>query len=340
MSDMVEHPRFFEEGDGDLAFLRSRKVAVLGYGNQGRAQALNLRDSGIDVTVGLREGSASARTVTKDGLHSSGLSEAARLSDVIMILVPDEVQGALYREAVAPQLTSGKAIGFSHGFALTFGLIAPPSETDVFLVAPKGPGSALRANFTAGGGLPALVAAVHDASGEVLRLALAYAKGIGCLRCGALEVSAEMETEADLFGEQSVLCGGLHALAEAAFETLVEAGFPPDLAYIECVQEIKAMVDRLFELGPDGMWEGASGTARYGGLTRGSRLITAELRDSLREMLEDIRSGRFAREWLDRAERPGFHWDELHPRGRPVEMAGRAVRKKLKWTCSKTDRTE
>lgn len=337
MSDSIGPPRFFGEEDGDLSLLRSRRVTILGYGNQGRAHAQNLRESGIPVRVGLREGSRSIQTARKDGVETCGLAEAVRLSDLVMILVPDEVQRALYREVVEPHLRPGQALGFSHGFALTFGQLRPPGEVDVVLVAPKGPGSTLRSNFLRGGGLPALVAVANDATGSALSLALAYAKGIGCLRCGALEVAVSTETEADLFGEQSVLCGGLHALAEAAFETLVEAGFPPEVAYIECVQEIKAMVDRLFELGPDGMWEGTSGTARYGGLTRGPRIVSAELRATLRRVLEEIRSGRFAREWLETARRTDFRWDALGAKGGPLELAGRTVRNELKWRPPGTD---
>jgi len=337
VSDPRGSPRYFGEEDGDLTLLRTRRVAILGFGNQGRAQALNLRDSGIEVTVGLRSGSPSVRRVEDEGLRWSGLDEAVRLSDLIMVLVPDEVQGTLYDRVIGPGLRPGKALGFSHGFALRFGTIAPPSDVDVLVVAPKGPGSALRANYKEGGGLPALVAVERDATGRALSLALAYAKGIGCLRCGGLEVTAATETEADLFGEQSVLCGGLAALAEAAFDALVEAGFPPEVAYIECVQEIKAMVDRLFELGPEGMWEGASGTARYGGLTRGPGLITKDLRDVLARMLEDVRSGRFAREWMEAAGRGDFRWEDLRPGDRPIDRAGREVRKQLKWGPRKTD---
>jgi ketol-acid reductoisomerase len=331
VKDTTVRPRFFSEADGDPDLLRSRRVAVLGYGNQGRAQALNLRDGGIRVTVGLRPGSPSIPQVQDDGLQAVDVSEAARSSDLLMVLVPDEVQGPLFREVLQPALRPGQALGFSHGFALRFGQVVPPHGVDVILVAPKGPGSALRANYLRGGGLPALVGVENDATGGALALALAYAGGIGCLRCGAMEVTARMEAEADLFGEQAVLCGGVSALADAAFETLVEAGVPPELAYIECVQEIKAMVDRLFDLGPDGMWEGASGTARYGGLTRGPELISPEVRQRLQGILEEIRSGRFAREWLEKSGSPDFRWDRLRPADRPIDRAGRVVRKQLKW---------
>ncbi|MCK4545969.1 MAG: ketol-acid reductoisomerase [Candidatus Eisenbacteria sp.] len=337
MNEDMSGPRFFDEADGNVDLLRSRKIAILGYGNQGRAQALNLRDSGIAVTIGLRKNSPSIQQVRKDGLKPDGLAEAVRFSDLVMILVPDEVQGVLFRDVIRAELQPETAIGFSHGFALRFGRVSPPTDVDVVLVAPKGPGSALRSNYLRGGGLPALVAVENDATGDALAVALAYAGGIGCLRCGVMETSAAMEAEADLFGEQSVLCGGISALAEAAFETLVDAGYPPELAYIECVQEIKAMVDRMFELGPEEMWEGASGTARYGGLTRGPVLIASEFRARLRSILEDIRSGRFADEWLERAGRKDFRWEELRPRGRPIDRAGRSVRNQLKWRSPEVD---
>jgi ketol-acid reductoisomerase len=332
VSDVLSRPRFFREEDGDLDVLRSQRVSILGYGNQGRAQALNLRDSGVPVRIGLRADSPSIERVRKDELEPNGLAEAVRFSDFVMVLVPDEGQEQLFQEVIRAELTSGMTLGFSHGFALRFSGISTPADVNVVLVAPKGPGSALRANFLKGGGLPAFIGVENDATGQALALALAYAKGIGCLRSGAMEVSAAMEAEADLFGEQSVLCGGISSLAEAAFEILVEAGFPPELAYVECVQEIKAMVDRIFELGPDEMWEGASGTARYGGLSRGPRLITSEFREQLRSILEEIQSGRFAKEWLNAARQEGFSWEDLRPSGRPIDEAGRVVRNQLKWS--------
>ncbi len=337
VNETTFRPRFFGEADGDLDLLLSRRVAILGYGNQGRAQALNLRDSGVPVRIGLRPNSPSIDRAQRDGFETDGLLEAVRFSDLVMILVPDEAQAGLLGDVVRPALRPGQAVGFSHGFALRFGHHALGRDVGVILVAPKGPGSALRANFTRGGGLPALVGVENDPGGGMLGLALAYAKGIGCLRCGALEVSAAMEAEADLFGEQAVLCGGVSALAEAAFDTLVEAGYPEELAYIECVQELKAMVDRMFEMGLDGMWEGVSGTARYGGLTRGPRLISPQVREALRETLDDIRSGRFAREWLREAGADAFTWDRLPPAGRAIDRAGRVIRKELKWNPPPTD---
>lgn len=324
--------RVYGEEDANLEVLKSRKVAVIGYGSQGHAHALNLRDSGVDVLIGLRPGKSWDKAV-EDGMDVLPVAEAASISDVMMILVNDEYQAALYREAIEPGLAPGKAIAFGHGFNIHFGQIRPPADVDVFMVAPKGPGHLVRRVFTEGKGVPCLVAVYQNASGKALELALAWAKGIGGTRAGVLETTFREETETDLFGEQAVLCGGTTALVKAAFETLVEAGYQPEIAYFECLHELKLIVDLMYEAGISGMRYSISDTAQYGDMTRGPRLIDAAVRARMKELLNDIQSGTFAREWIleNQAGRPVFRALAARDEGHPIEEVGRRLRGMMSW---------
>ena len=283
---------------GDLSRLEG-KVAVVGYGSQGHAHALNLHDSGVEVEVGLREGSASWGTAEEAGLSVATVADAVRGAQVVSMLLPDQVQPAVYDEAVAPNLAEGAAVLFAHGFNVHYGRIQPPAGHDVIMVAPKGPGHIVRRLFTEGYGTPALVAVAQDASGEGLQLALAYAAGIGATRAGVIETTFVEETESDLFGEQAVLCGGVTELIRLGFETLVEAGYQPEVAYYECLHELKLIVDLIYEGGLAGMRFSISDTAEYGDLTRGPQVIDDHVRDNMRKLLSDIREGTFAHEWIE-----------------------------------------
>ena len=331
VNETTFRPRFFGEADGDLDLLLSRRVAILGYGNQGRAQALNLRDSGVPVRIGLRPNGPSIGRAQRDGFETDGLSEAVRFSDLVMILVPDEAQVDLLRDVIRPVLRPGQTVGFSHGFALRFGHNALARDVGVILVAPKGPGSALRANFTRGGGLPALVGVENDVGGGTLDLALAYAKGIGCLRCGALEVSAAMEAEADLFGEQAMLCGGVSALVEAAFETLVKAGYQPEVAYFECMHELKLIVDLMYRGGLNYMRYSVSDTAEHGDYTGGARIVTEDTLGEMKQMLTEIQDGTYAQKWIDENEdgRPWFNEERQRQQEHPIEKVGAELREMM-----------
>ncbi len=284
--------------DGDLGLLTG-KVAVIGYGSQGHAHALNLRDSGVDVQVGLRDGSDSRRRAQEAGLAVGSVSEAVRDAQVVAILLPDQVQPDVYASEIAPGLAPGAALLFAHGFNVHYGRIAPPAGHDVIMVAPKGPGHIVRRIFTEGYGTPALVAVAQDASGRALDLALAYAKGIGATRAGVIETTFIEETESDLFGEQAVLCGGVTELIRLGFETLVEAGYQPEIAYYECLHELKLIVDLIYEGGFSGMRFSVSDTAEYGDLSRGPRVIDDHVRDNMRKLLSDIREGSFAQDWIE-----------------------------------------
>jgi ketol-acid reductoisomerase len=320
--------KVYYEKDADPGLITGRKVAIIGYGSQGHAHALNLRDSGVDVRVGLRDGSSSRTKAEAAGLRVTSIAEAAREADVIMILAPDTEQQATYRADIEPGLKAGDAIFFAHGFNVRFGLIAGPEGVDVAMVAPKGPGHLVRRTYEGGGGVPALVAVAQDATGKAHDLALSYANALGATRAGVLETTFAEETETDLFGEQVVLCGGLTSLIQAGFETLVEAGYQPESAYFECLHEVKLIVDLMYEHGIAGMRYSISDTAEYGDLTRGPRVISSAVRDEMRTILEEIQAGRFADEWIaeNRAGRPRFTQLREEGREHPIEKVGAELR--------------
>jgi ketol-acid reductoisomerase len=322
--------RRYTDRDGDLGILRDKTVAVIGYGNQGHAHALNLRDSCVDVIIGQRPGTSFDRA-TEDGFEPVPAADAAARADVLMLTLPDETMAETYEADVAPRLRSGNALGFCHGFNIRFGFIAPPPDVDVLMVSPKGPGRHLRSEFVAGRGLFGLVAVHQDATGKALRLALAYAKGIGCLRRAAFETTFAEETEADLFGEQAVLCGGTTALTKAAFDTLVDAGCQPEVAYFEVMHELALIVDLLMQGGISGMRRAVSNTAAYGDLTRGPRLIDEHAREEMKRILAEIKSGAFAREWMHEARSGGDAFRALKERDENllIERVGRELRKRM-----------
>jgi ketol-acid reductoisomerase len=312
---------------GDLGLLHS-KVAVVGYGSQGHAHALNLHDSAVEVEVGLREGSGSWQTAEEAGLAVATVAEAVRGAQVVSILLPDQVQPAVYEADIAPNLEPGAALLFAHGFNVHYGRIAPPAGHDVIMVAPKGPGHIVRRLFTEGYGTPALVAVAQDASGNAFQLALAYAAGIGATRAGVLETTFVEETESDLFGEQAVLCGGVTELVRLGFETLVEAGYQPEIAYYECLHELKLIVDLMYEGGLSGMRFSISDTAEYGDLSRGPQVIDDHVRDNMRKLLSDIREGSFAQDWIDQMNTGEPRLKELRAKAADerIEQVGRELR--------------
>jgi len=326
----------YYEKDADPALLRSRKVAVIGYGSQGHAHALNLHDSGVDVRVGLREGSGSAAKAEVAGLRVTSIAQATSEADLIMVLLPDTEQKAVYEADMEANLADGDALFFAHGFNIRFGQIRPPAGVDVGMVAPKGPGHLVRRTFESGGGVPALIAVSQDASGKARELALSYAHALGATRAGVLETTFEEETETDLFGEQVVLCGGVTELVMAGYDTLVNAGYQPESAYFECLHELKLIVDLMYEQGISGMRFSISDTAEYGDLTRGPRIITSETRAEMGRILEEIRDGSFAEEWIaeNRAGRPRFN--ELREKGRqhPIETVGAELRAMMPWIAA------
>ena len=320
--------KLYYDRDADLELLADRRVAVIGYGSQGHAHALNLRDSGISVAVGLRPGSPSAIAARAAGLAVRPVAEAARDADIVMLLAPDTAQAEIYERELAPHLGAGKTLMFAHGFNVRFERIRPPAGVDVSMVAPKAPGHRLRELFTEGEGTPALVAVAQDASGRALDTALAYAKAIGCTRAGALETTFAEETETDLFGEQAVLCGGVSALIQAGFETLVEAGYQPEVAYFECLHEMKLIVDLIYEGGLSYMYYSVSDTAEHGGYEGGDRLIDETVRQRMREALAEIRGGDYARRWIaeNDAGLTAFRQRRERERGHPIEEVGRRLR--------------
>ncbi len=329
--------RIFYDKDADLGRLSGKTVAVLGYGSQGHAHSQNLRDSGVQVVVGLRKDSASWVKAERAGLRVAVPDEAAASGDVIMLTLPDETMAEIYRREVAPQLRPGKYLAVAHGFNLHFGQIVPPPDVNVFMVAPKGPGHTVRAHYQEGKGVPALVAVHADPSGDTLQTALAYAKGIGAGRAGILETNIREETETDLFGEQSVLCGGLTALMTAGYETLVEAGYSPEMAYFECIHEVKLIVDLIYEGGIANMRYSISNTAEYGDLTRGPRLIDAAVRERMKEVLKEIQGGQFAKEFIleNQAGKASFNAMRRRAAEHELEKVGAKLRGLMPWLKEK-----
>jgi ketol-acid reductoisomerase len=321
-------PRRFYEKDGSLSALQGKTIAIIGYGSQGHAHALNLRDSGLNVVVGLHAGSKSTAKVKAAGLKAMSVADAAKAADVIMILTPDHVQGDNYRTDIAPHMTKGKTLMFAHGFNIHFNEIKPPADVDVSMIAPKAPGHRVRELFVEGVGVPALVAIAQDASGKALENALAYAYGLGCLKAGVIETTFKEETESDLFGEQSVLCGGVSELIRAGFETLTEAGYAPEIAYFECLHELKLIVDLIYEGGLGYMRYSISDTAEYGDYTRGPRIVTEQTRAEMKKILSEIQSGEFARTWLkeNRDGRKKFLAMREAAKDQPIEKVGAELR--------------
>jgi ketol-acid reductoisomerase len=332
----------YYERDADRSLIADRKVAVIGYGSQGHAHALNLKDSGVDVRVGLRDGSSSQAKAEAAGLTVRSIADAVAESDVVMLLGPDTEHKAIFTEHIAPNLADGDALFVAHGFSVRFGQVEAPVGVDVALVAPKGPGHLVRRTYTEGGGVPCLIAVAQDASGHAHGLALAYADAIGGARAGVLETTFEEETETDLFGEQVVLCGGLTALVQAGFETLVEAGYQPESAYFECLHELKLIVDLMYEQGIAGMRYSVSDTAEYGDLTRGPRVINDAVRAEMRAILAEIQTGKFAEEWIAESEsgRPNFAALRQAGRDHPIEKVGAELRAMMPWISAGRQRVE
>ena len=326
--------RVYYDRDADLALVQGKKVGIIGYGSQGHAHALNLRDSGVkDVMVGLRKGSASAKKASAEKLNVVSVAEAAKEADVVMLLAPDEVQADIYKAEIAPHMKAGKTLLFGHGFNVHFRLIEPPAEVDVGMVAPKGPGHTVRGEYLKGGGVPCLVAIHQNASGNALELALSYASAIGGGRSGVIETNFREECETDLFGEQVVLCGGLVELIRAGFETLVEAGYAPEMAYFECLHEVKLIVDLIYEGGIANMNYSISNTAEYGEYVTGPRIVTPETKAEMKRVLADIQSGRFARDWVleNRAGSPSFKAIRRASEEHPIEEIGGKLRAMMPW---------
>lgn len=325
--------RMYYDADANLDLLAGKTIAIIGYGSQGHAHALNLKDSGMNVIVGLYPGSKSAIKAKESGLTVHSVNEAAKLADFIMVLLPDEVQKTVYKHEIEPHLTEGKTLAFAHGFNIHFAQVVPPSNVDVVMVAPKGPGHLVRRTYEQGEGVPALFAVFQDATGQARDRAMAYAKGIGGTRAGILETTFREETETDLFGEQVVLCGGLSALIKAGFETLVEAGYQPELAYFECLHEVKLIVDLIVEGGLAKMRDSISNTAEYGDLTRGPRIVTDETRSEMRKILYEIQTGQFAREFVleNQAGKPGFNAMRRREAEHPIEEVGKDLRAMFSW---------
>ena len=319
--------------DADLSRIRDRKVTVLGYGSQGHAHATNLRDSGVDVVVGLRRDSASWAKAADAGLTVMETAEATAAGDVVMVLLPDELQGGVYQEVIQPNLKPGNYMAFGHGFNIHFKRVVPPADVNVFMVAPKGPGHLVRSEFERGRGVPCLLAIQQDPSGDTRDVGLAYAAAIGGARAAVIETTFKDETETDLFGEQTVLCGGITALIQAGYETLVEAGYPPEMAYFECCHEVKLIVDLIYEGGLANMRYSVSNTAEYGDLTRGKRIVDDGTRKVMKDILADIQSGKFADEWMNehRSGSPNFNELRQASRSNPIEKVGEQLRSMMPW---------
>ncbi len=323
----------YYDKDADAGLLKGKKIAILGYGSQGHAHANNLKESGYDVIVGLRKGGGSWKKAEEAGFPVYEVNDAAAQADVVMILVPDELMGDLYRDEIRDSLKKGAYLGFAHGFNIHFGQIVPSEDTNVFMVAPKGPGHLVRHEYTVGQGVPSLIAVHQDPSGDTKELALAYGAGIGAGRAGIIETSFREETETDLFGEQVVLCGGITALVKNGYEVLVEAGYSPEMAYFECVHELKLIVDLIYEGGISNMRYSISNTAQYGDISRGPRIIDENVRYEMEEILEEIQSGEFAREWIleNRAGRPVFNALTKAGEDHVIEDVGRKLRGMMPW---------
>ncbi len=326
--------RVYYDRDADLALIKGKKVAVIGYGSQGHAHARNMRDSGVsDVVVGLRPGSAGVAKAEAAGFRVMDAGEAAKWADVVMVLTPDEGQGDLYRESLAPNMRQGAALAFAHGLNVHFNLLDPRPDLDVFMIAPKGPGHTVRSEYERGGGVPCLVAVAQDPSGNALEIALSYASAIGGGRAGIIETTFKEECETDLFGEQAVLCGGLVELIKAGFETLTEAGYAPEMAYFECLHEVKLIVDLIYEGGIANMNYSISNTAEYGEYVTGPRIITAETKAEMKRVLGDIQSGRFARDWMleNRVNQASFKATRRRLAEHPIEQVGETLRAMMPW---------
>jgi len=325
--------KIYYDTDADLELLKDKKIAIIGYGIQGRGQALNLRDSGLNVIVSELEGTPNYEQAKKDGFDPVDAKEAAKQADIIQILTQDHVQAIVYKKSIKKYLTKGKALVFSHGFNIHFKQIVPAEDVDVFMIAPKGPGALVRRMYEEGKGVPCLVAIFQDATGNALKLALAYAKGIGGARAGVIETTFKEETETDLFGEQAVLCGGVTELIKAGFDTLVEAGYQPEIAYFECLHELKLITDLIYEVGIQGMRKRVSDTAEYGDLTRGRKVINERTRKIMKKMLADVQSGKFAREWIreNKKGRPKFNQLSAEADKHPIEELGRRLREMMPW---------
>jgi ketol-acid reductoisomerase len=323
----------FYDNDADLGLIQNKKVAVIGYGSQGHAHANNLRDSGVEVVVGLRKGSASIKKVEQAGLQAASVAEASKVADVIMILAPDELQSDIFEKEIAPNIQPGSAIAFAHGFNIHFKFIIAGPEFDVIMIAPKGPGHLVRSTYTEGGGVPCLIAIHQDATKDARSIALSYSSAIGGGRAGVIETSFREETESDLFGEQTVLCGGITSLIQAGFETLVDAGYAPEMAYFECLHETKLIVDLLYEGGIANMRYSISNTAEYGDLSRGPRIVTDETRSEMKRILHEIQSGAFAKEWMDESRSGGTNFERMRAAARqhPVEEVGEKLRSMMPW---------
>lgn len=329
--------KMYYDSDADLNLLKDKTIAIIGYGSQGHAQAQNLKDSGLNVIIGLRRDLPEWDAAVAYGFEVMNVAEAAAKAEIIQILVPDQIQAMVYKESVAEHMTSGKALVFSHGFNIHFGQIIPPADVDVFMIAPKSPGHMVRRMYQEGAGVPGLVAIHQDATGKAMDVALAYAKGIGCTRAGVFETTFKEETETDLFGEQAVLCGGVSELIKAGFDTLVEAGYAPEMAYFECLHELKLIVDLVYEGGLSYMRYSISDTAEYGDYVTGPRIINEDTREEMRQVLYEIQSGQFAREWLleNSVNRPVFNALRKQDAEHQVEVVGKRLREMMPWLKKK-----
>lgn len=334
--------KVYYEQDANLELLKSKKIAVLGFGSQGHAHSLNLKDSRMNVCVGLRTSSSSWQKAEKAGLNVKTVAEAVKWGDVIMVLLPDQNQKAVYDSEIAPNLKSGDTLAFGHGFNIHYKQIVPPSNINIMMIAPKGPGHLVRRTFLEGSGVPCLIAVHQDPSGNTKDLALAWAKGIGGARAGVIETNFKDETETDLFGEQAVLCGGSAQLIKAGFETLVEAGYPAELAYFECMHEMKLIVDLYYEGGLSRMNYSVSDTAEYGGMSRGPRLITSETKKKMKKILEEVQSGKFAKEWLEEYNSGASKFNQMRKENREhsIEVVGAKLRGMMSWLFKKNPKEE
>jgi ketol-acid reductoisomerase len=325
--------KIYYDQDADLSFLRGKKIAIVGYGSQGHAHALNLKDSGLDVVVGLYKGSRSWPKAEKDGLRVATVAEAAQMADIVMVLLPDQIHRQTFEESIRGALTKGKTLMMAHGFSIHFNQVVPPADVDVSMIAPKAPGHIMRDLFVQGPGVPGLLAVQQDVSGKARDTALAYGKGVGCTRAGVIETTFKEETETDLFGEQTVLCGGVSALIKAAFETLVKAGYQPEVAYFECMHELKLIVDLFYQGGLAYMRYSVSDTAEFGDYTRGPRIVDDHVRAEMQKILREIQSGQFAREWVleNQANRASFLATRRTEADHQIEEVGKRLRSMMSW---------